>query len=394
MKNKIIIILLLLILLSIGIIVFTNKKEIKETKVEKSLDNFIEDKLSSMSIDEKIAQMLILNYEADSYSEDVDNLMKNIKPGGFIFLKNNFTTFDQTKNFIKKLKENSSIPLIISIDEEGGIVQRLKFLTDEEPIDIPSMYEVGNTMDSNNAYLIGKVMSDDLRSLGFNVTYAPVLDIYNPLNPVIMDRSFNEDKKIVADMGLSLSKGLEENGVIPVFKHFPGHGDTIIDSHYDLPIIDKTYEELYENELYPYKKVINDSKIIMIGHLALPKIVGDNTPASISKKIITDILKSDLGYDGLVITDALNMGALTNYYAEEQIYLMAVNAGVDLLLMPNDYNLAIQTIKNNISEDRINESVRKILKFKYKYLNNDKLLDKKYFNNFNNQKIIDKITNK
>ena len=394
MKNKIIIILLLLILLSIGIIVFTNKKEIKETKVEKSLDNFIEDKLSSMSIDEKIAQMLILNYEADSYSEDVDNLMKNIKPGGFIFLKNNFTTFDQTKNFIKKLKENSSIPLIISIDEEGGIVQRLKFLTDEEPIDIPSMYEVGNTMDSNNAYLIGKVMSDDLRSLGFNVTYAPVLDIYNPLNPVIMDRSFNEDKKIVADMGLSLSKGLEENGVIPVFKHFPGHGDTIIDSHYDLPIIDKTYEELYENELYPYKKVINDSKIIMIGHLALPKIVGDNTPASISKKIITDILKSDLGYDGLVITDALNMGALTNYYAEEQIYLMAVNAGVDLLLMPNDYNLAIQTIKNNISEDRINESVRKILKFKYKYLNNDKLLDKKYFNNPNNQKIIDKITNK
>ena len=391
MKNKIIIILISILSL-VFVLYYENDSKIKITS-SISVDEEIELFLDSMTIEEKIAQMLILNYDDNIYDSDVDNLMKNIKPGGFIFMKNNFSTFDQTKKFISDLKNNSEIPLIISVDEEGGLVQRLKYVTDRKPLDIPSMYEIGSTNDSNNAYLVGKAMSDDLRSLGFNLTYAPVLDIYNPNNPVILDRSFSTDKKVVTEMGLSLSKGLEENGVIPVFKHFPGHGDTITDSHYDLPIIDKTYEEIYDNELYPYRKVINDAKIIMIGHLALPKIVGDNTPASISKKIITDILKNKLGYDGLVITDALNMGALTNYYPEDQIYLMAVNAGVDLLLMPNDYELAIQTIKNNISEERINESVRKILKFKYEYLTDYKLLSDEHYNSLENQDIINKIKN-
>ena len=392
MKDKIIVILISILSL-IFVLYYENDSKMKITS-SISVDEEIELFLDSMTIEEKIAQMLILNYDANIYDSNVDSLMKNIKPGGFIFMKNSFSSFSETKKFISDLKENSKIPLIISVDQEGGLVQRLKYITDRKPLDIPSMYEIGSTNDSNNAYLIGKVMSDDLRSLGFNLTYAPVLDIYNPSNPVILDRSFSIDKDVVTNMGLSLAKGLEENGIIPVFKHFPGHGDTIIDSHYDLPIIDKTYEEIYDNELYPYRKIINDAKIIMIGHLALPRIVGDNTSASISDKVITDILKNKLGYKGLVITDALNMGALTNYYTEEQIYLMAVNAGVDLLLMPNNYELAIQTIKENVSVDRINESVRKILKFKYEYLNNDKLLDKKYFNNPNNQKIIDKITNK
>ena len=192
-------------------------------------------------------------------------------------------------------------------------------------------------------------------------------------------------------MCVSLGKGLEDNGIIATYKHFPGHGDTTTDSHTSLPIINKSYEELLNNELIPFKKAIeNDAKIIMVGHIAFPDLTNDNIPASLSKKIITNLLKNDLGYDGLVITDALNMGALINNYSDEDIYVKAVEAGVDILLMPSDAKKAIEVIKDNISVERIDESVKKILIFKYTYLK-DNILDESYLNNKEHQEIISKI---
>lgn len=193
-------------------------------------------------------------------------------------------------------------------------------------------------------------------------------------------------------MAGSLAKGLEETGVIPTYKHFPGHGDTDVDSHVDLPVINKSYEELKALELQTFSYAVNNNaKLIMVGHIALPNITGDNTPASLSKVLITDILKKDLNYNGLVITDALNMKALTDNYTQEEIIVKAIEAGVDILLMPDDIEKSLDYVKNNISEERINESVKKILMFKYSYLENYELLDKDYLGCREHKEIVSKI---
>ena len=308
-------------------------------------------------------------------------------------MKDNITTFDNTKKFVDDLQANSDIPMIISIDQEGGKVQRLNLLEDIKPTNIPSMYDLGQTNDKELAYQVGKVVAEELRTIGVNVVYAPVLDIYsNKENEVIGNRSFGTNPDEVSDMALSLARGLEENGVIATYKHFPGHGDTSVDSHYDLPVINKSYDELKRFELIPFKKAIdNNAKIIMIGHLNMISI--DNEPSSLSKKIITDILYNDYGYKGLVITDALNMGALTKNYTDEEIYTKTINAGTDLLLMPNGSKQTIEYIKKNVSEERINKSVEKILRFKYTYLTNYETLDKSYLNSKEHQDVIEKISN-
>ena len=308
-------------------------------------------------------------------------------------MKNNITTYEKTKKFVDDIKSYSKIPPIISIDQEGGNVQRLLYLQDYPVTEIPYMYDVGKTGDEKLAYEIGTVMAEELRTIGVNVCYAPVLDIYsNPNNPVIGKRSFGEDKELVSKMALSLGRGLEDSNVIPVYKHFPGHGDTSVDSHYDLPVLSKSYDDIQKEELYPFQQAIqNGAKIIMIGHLSFPEIIGDDTPTSLSRKMITDILKKEMGYDGLVITDALNMKALTDNYSYEQIYKMAIDAGVDLLLMPDGSEEAIQIIKESISEERIDESVYKILQFKMKYLKEDHSLDVSYLGSEEHQKVIQKV---
>jgi len=391
-KIKVFICLLIISVLLVGCGTTTKTNKKKERK-EISIDDEVKNKMSKMNLEQKIAQMLILYSTSDTVSDDFKNTLKIYNPGGFILMKENITTFDKTKKFVDDLQKNSDIPMIISIDQEGGNVQRLLELKDVKPTNIPYMYYLGQTNDTNLAYEVGKLMAEELRTIGVNVDYAPVLDIYsNKDNKVIGKRSFGTTPEQVSNMALSYAKGLEENGVIATYKHFPGHGDTSVDSHYNLPVITKSYDELKNFELIPFKKAIeSDAKIIMIGHLNFTNITSDGVPSSLSEKIITDILKKDLGYKGLVITDALNMGALTKKYTDEEIYTKTINAGVDLLLMPNGSKKAIEYIKKNISEERINKSVEKILKFKYTYLKDYKTLDKSYLNSKEHQDIISKI---
>ena len=230
--------------------------------------------------------------------------------------------------------------------------------------------------------------------------FAPDIDVFSdPNNTVIGKRSFGSDKELVAKHGVSLAKGLEDNGVIAVYKHFPGHGNTSVDSHYSLPVLDLTKEELENVDVYPFKEAIkNNASVIMIGHLAVPGLTGNNIPASLSKEMITNYLKNELGYKGLVVTDALNMGALTNYYSAEEICGKAVEAGVDILLMPTSSRTCLKSVQdavNNgtITEEQINESVRKILKLKYEKIeeNYNEYLDKSYLGNQEHKDIIDKI---
>ena len=388
--KKIIILFFIVFLTGCNNVVKDNTtKELKEKTIKKDKIDII---LEKMTIEEKISQMLILEYNSDYVDDSLKDFLNNTPPGGFILMKGSITTFDKTRQFVSDLKTNSKIPLIISIDEEGGNVQRLNYLIDVKPTNIPFMYNVGLTNNYDLAYNIGKVIAEEVRTVGVNVDFAPVLDIYsNPNNKVIGKRSFGNNVEVVSNMGLSFTKGLENNGVIGVFKHFPGHGDTATDSHISLPIINKNIEELKKEELEPFNNAIkNGAKMIMIGHIALPQITGDNTPSSLSKSAI-DILKKDLNYKGLIVTDALNMGAVTENYSNEEIYIKAIEAGNDLLLIPVDGINTISIIKDKVSVDRINESVRKILKFKYDYLNKDNFLDKTYLGSEEHSKIISQV---
>lgn len=361
-------------------------------------DDSVNQLLTSMTLEEKIGQMLIVSYRSTVADNNLISILNEVKPGGFILFSENFESYEQTIKFMKDINDTSDIPMFISIDQEGGRVQRLKKLTDNNVTIFPSMLSLGNTNDKELSYLVGKALGEELRVFGINMDFAPILDIYsNPSNTVIGDRAFGTNSEIVSKMAISFSHGLESTGIIPVYKHFPGHGDTKDDSHYDLPVITKTKEELMKFELLPFINAINDgAEVIMIGHLALPNITGDNTPASLSKEIITDLLIEELGFDGIVITDALNMGALTNNYTKKEIYINAINAGVDILLMASPSREAVSIIKEavlngEISEDRINISVEKILRLKEEKLKNNKTYSREYLGSKEHLDIISKI---
>lgn len=401
--KKVVIVLIGVFVLIGGFFFFKNDNEEKfnDTKVNKPINDIdreeitkkIENKLNSMTLDEKIAQMIVLAWRDPNTYDELYRTFRDKKVGGFILFRENMATYENTKTLISNLQEYNDIPLIIGMDQEGGSVQRLKYIKDVKVTDIPYMYYLGKTKNETLAYDVGKVMAEELRTIGVNVVFAPDIDIFsNPNNTVIGKRSFGRDYLLINKMAGSLARGLEETGVIPTYKHFPGHGDTATDSHKDLPIINKTYEELKSLELQTFKNAINNNaKLIMVGHIALPEVTGDKTPASLSKELITDVLKKDMGYEGLVITDALNMKALTDNYTHEEIIIKAIEAGVDILLMPEDVDNTIKYIKENISEERINESVKKILEFKYRYLNDYKLLDKEYLGSKEHKDIISKI---
>lgn len=403
MKNykKILVILLFIVILT-GCTSKKNdtpKDDVKpdtRTELEKKVDSTLE----GMTLDEKIGQMLMIFYRKDTVDSTLESALKDVKPGGFILFKENISTYDKTLNFIKTVKNSSSIPMFISIDQEGGNVQRLLALQDMSVSNIPYMYDVGLKNDENLASDVGKVIAEELRVFGINMDFAPDVDVYsNKDNKVIGKRSFGTNSDIVSRLGISLGNSLSKNGVIPVYKHFPGHGNTATDSHVSLPIVDKTKEELYSLDLIPFQKAIEENApVIMVGHLAVPSITGDNTPASISKALITDFLKGEMGYKGLVVTDALNMNALTNYYSQDEIYVKAVEAGVDILLMPSSSRNALNSVKKavedgRITEERINESVKKILTLKYEKIeeNYNEYLPSSYLNSKEHQEILKKV---
>lgn len=334
--------------------------------------------VDSMSLEEKVAQLFVIdlytynnNIEVTEMTKELESKLFDFPVGGVIFFSDNLVNRDQVVKLIEELQKTNEIPLFISIDEEGGRVSRLGNNSEMGMTPIPSASTIGNTLDVHNAYQVGKILGKELNALGFNMDFAPVADINtNESNPVIGDRSFSNDPTIVGNMVIEEIKGLQEQGVVAVAKHFPGHGDTSADTHTGAVYVKHDKKRLEEIELVPfYSAIAEDVKGIMVAHIALPYITNNNVPASLSQTIITDMLRKEMNYNGLVITDALNMGAITDLYEADDACIQAIEAGVDILLMPEDFKLAYDGIikkvnSGELSEERIDLSVKRIIKLK------------------------------
>jgi beta-N-acetylhexosaminidase len=286
--------------------------------------------------------------------------------GGLVFLANNITSGEQITTFNTTVQTYSKIPLFITCDEEGGRVGRLKSSLEAHSIRAMLKYkDDGKEMAFQNAVTLAQT----LKKYGFNMDLAPVADVWsNPKNTVIGDRAFSDDFEEAATLVASAVKGFKSEDVISVLKHFPGHGDTSQDSHYGSAYVTKTLAELRQEEFLPFSAGIDaGADMVMLGHLIVSDV--DETPATLSYKIVTDILRGELGFEGIVITDALNMQAMLDHYGAEQIATETVKAGVDILLSPPSLEKSIDAIiaaveSGEIPETRIDESVRRILTLK------------------------------
>ncbi|MBW9152768.1 beta-N-acetylhexosaminidase [Clostridium estertheticum] len=341
-----------------------------------------QEKVDSMNLDEKIGQLVIVGLDGYTTNNNITNLIKNYKVSGVILFSKNVENSNQLVSLINSIKTNNSLnkaPLFVSVDEEGGRVSRMPY----ELKKLPSNKIIGNMNDSDLSYNIGKTIGDELKIYGFNMDFAPVLDINsNPNNPIIGDRSFGNNSNIVSKLGIKTMKGMSNNNIIPVVKHFPGHGDTSVDSHIGLPVVNKDIKALNNFELLPFKNAIkNNADAIMVAHILLSKIDNEN-PASMSKVVITDILRKKLEFNGVVITDDMTMAAIMKYNDIGDAAIKSFNAGSDIILVCHEYNNELKVINSLkaavqskiISEKRLNESVYRILKLKEKYkLNNDTL---------------------
>jgi beta-glucosidase-like glycosyl hydrolase/CubicO group peptidase (beta-lactamase class C family) len=351
--------------------------------------DWIEKTLREMTLYDKCAQMIVAPvYRSymDSTSPDYERtmaLVRDHKIGGLIMFQGELK---QEIEFIKKMQVLSDIPLLISADFERGLGTRI-----DDALEFPHNMALGANLDSQFAYDMGKAIGTESRLMGVHQNFAPVADINsNALNPVINIRSFSESKFTVSEFVSSFILGTKHANVISTVKHFPGHGNTEIDSHTELPLISGDKRTLLENELYPFIEAIKTGvQSIMIGHLEVPAY--DSIPASLSKKFITDLLINTLGFDGLVVTDALNMDAIRKYNAAGETAVLTVMAGNDIILMPPDPSNSISAIYNavlegKILEERIDNSVRKILAAK-------RWLNIQSEQNLNTNIIIDKINN-
>ncbi len=338
--------------------------------------------IAGMTLEDKIAQMFVITpdaltgYAGVTAAGDTTKDWYQKRPvGGMIYSSGNLKDREQTATMLTNMQtiaaERTGLPIFLCVDEEGGSVARIAGNSAFEVTDVGTMGDIGATGDSQNAYNAGNVIGSYLKELGFNVDFAPVADVLaDGTDSVIGDRSFGTDSRLVAEMVTSELKGLSDAGVYGTVKHFPGHGTVSGDSHEGAVTTERTLEELMAAELVPFQQAIDaDVCFVMAGHIAAPNVTGDNTPASLSRVMLTDVLRTQMGYNGIVITDAMNMDAITDNYEAGEAAVMAVQAGADMILMPEDYEAAynglLEAVNNGtISEERINESLIRIVKVK------------------------------
>ena len=318
-----------------------------------------------LTIKELIGQLVMprIDFNDRDYFEKAANLVEEYCVGGFIVFNGQV---DQVKSCIEKLQSISKIPLFFSCDAERGLGQIVSGATK-----FPFLMSQGAISDKSLLEAQAECTANEMRICGFNLLFAPVLDINSDQsNPIINIRAFSDNSKKVANLGKKFIESVEKKGVLTCAKHFPGHGDCSVDSHVDLPIINKSYEELSNLELLPFIEAINSNvSSIMLAHIALPKISDSNIPATFSRKIVKIILRDKLGFNGLIITDSYRMDALKSFGDESSYCLQSVTAGCDIILDPIDSKLVVESLINKVKDDQevleiVKQSVRRIFEYK------------------------------
>ena len=344
------------------------------------------DILGKMSLREKVGQLFIVRPEAlaensnaetapatDRVDDAVISRIEEYPVGGIALFSRNITSAEQLPMFISDLQNSSKYPLFIAVDEEGGRVARIANSGYFDVASYKSMEDIGKAGDATKADEVGRQIGLYLKELGFNLDFAPVADTNtNPQNIVIGDRSYGSDPALVARMVSAQLDGMHDSGIMGTLKHFPGHGDTKDDTHSGYVSIEKTWDELKECELVPFITALPKADMVMVSHITAVNVTSDQLPTSMSETMITGKLRNELGYDGVIITDAMAMGAVADNYTSADAAVTAVKAGVDIVLMPQNLDEAFNGVMNavtdgEISMKRLDESVMRILKLKARY---------------------------
>lgn len=344
------------------------------------------DVLGKMSLREKVGQLFIVRPEAlaensnaetapatDRVDDAVISRIEEYPVGGIALFSRNITSAEQLPMFISDLQSSSKYPLFIAVDEEGGRVARIANSGYFDVASYKSMEDIGKAGDASKAEEVGRQIGLYLKELGFNLDFAPVADTNtNPQNIVIGDRSYGSDPALVARMVSAQLDGMHDSGIMGTLKHFPGHGDTKDDTHSGYVSIEKTWDELKECELVPFITALPKADMVMVSHITAVNVTSDQLPTSMSETMITGKLRNELGYDGVIITDAMAMGAVADNYTSAEAAVTAVKAGVDIVLMPQNLDEAFNGVMNavtdgEISMARLDESVMRILKLKARY---------------------------
>lgn len=342
---------------------------------------------NSMTLEEKIGQLFIIRpdqldtrlkleevHSDKIQAEGIKNInsvmvetLKKYPAGGFAFFRKNIDNEKQLKKLIQDLKKLCSVVPFMAIDEEGGRIARI---ANHKNFNVPKFKSAQAIAESGKTREAAATIGKYIKNLGFNFDFAPVADINtNPENIVIGDRAFGSSPEFVSRNVSEYLDGLHSQGIIGSIKHFPGHGDTKADTHAGYVEISKTWEELLQAELIPFIENLNKTDTLMTAHITLKNITRDNLPASLSRELLTEKLRSELGYDGVIITDAMMMGAVKDNYTSSEAAVLAIEAGCDIILMPYNYTEAFNGIldavkSGRISESRIDESVKRIMNLK------------------------------
>lgn len=334
--------------------------------------------LKTMTTEQKIYQLFCITPEALTgvgtavqAGQTTQQALAQYPVGGLIYFAKNIQDPEQLTQMLQNTQSYSELGLFLAVDEEGGTVSRVASNDQMGATQFPPMGQIGATGETEQAYQVGYTIGQELRALGFNLDFAPVADVNsNPQNPVIGTRAFSSDAAVASQMVSAAVQGFTDGGVLCCLKHFPGHGDTATDSHLGYAQTDKTLEQMEQLEFLPFVSGIDaGAPLVMVGHITAPNVTDDGLPASLSHEIITGILRQQLGFQGVVTTDALNMGAITQAYTSGEAAVAALQAGVDLLLMPDDFHAAYDGVlaavqDGTLSQARIDESVLRILNAK------------------------------
>lgn len=333
--------------------------------------------ISKLSLEEKIGQLIVCGFNGLEPDEHVRTLIEQYHVGNIIYFRRNVHDVKQICELSYQLQQmswkQSPLPLIIAIDQEGGMVARID---NDEVTLIPGNMAIGATRDAGLAYEAALISGKELRQMGINVNFAPSVDINNnPLNPVIGVRSYGEQVELVSELGAVTISGYQEAGVAATAKHFPGHGDTAVDTHHGLASVPHDRERLMEMELAPFIRAIKDGvDAIMTAHVIFPAFEPNGIPATLSRKVLHDLLREELKYDGVIVTDCLEMHAISKVYGVAEGAVRAIEAGADLILVSHTLSEQVAAIEamlaavksGRISEAQIDASVHRVIALKQK----------------------------